>query len=254
MNLPPVGLGTMGIDDPDAIAAALDAGYRHLDTAQIYDNEAVVGEGLARSDVVRDDVFLATKVWATNLAPEDVRESTEDSLDRLGVDSVDLLYVHRPIEAYDPETTLPAFDELVEDGLTEHVGVSNFTRDELDEARDALDSPIFAHQIEYHPFFQTPDLLADAREHDERVVAYSPLAQGKVFDEPALATIADSHETSPAAVAIAWLCAKEGVATIPKAGSREHQEANLAAAQLELTEAECAQIDELARGEELFPE
>ncbi|WP_435318571.1 aldo/keto reductase [Haloarchaeobius sp. TZWSO28] len=254
MTLPEVGLGTMGIDDSDAIASALDAGYRHLDTAQIYENEAVVGEGLAKSDVSRDEVFLATKVWATNLAPEDVRESTEASLDRLGVDSVDLLYVHRPIEAYDPETTLAAFDELVEDGLTKHVGVSNFTREELATAREHLDAPIFAHQIEYHPFFQTPTLLADNRENDETVVAYSPLAQGKVFDDLVLQEIAQSHDATPADVAIAWLCQKEGVVTIPKAGSREHQEDNLAAADIGLTDEECARIDELDRGEELFPE
>ncbi|WP_267639756.1 aldo/keto reductase [Haloarchaeobius amylolyticus] len=254
MTLPLVGLGTMGIDDPDAIASALDAGYRHLDTAQIYENEGVVGEGLAKSDVPREDVFLATKVWATNLAPEDVRESTAASLDRLGVDSVDLLYVHRPIEAYDPATTLPAFDDLVEDGLTKHVGVSNFTKAELATAREHLDAPIFAHQIEYHPFFQTPELLADNRAHDETVVAYSPLAQGKVFDDPTLQDIADSHDATPADVAIAWLCQKEGVVTIPKAAGRTHQEGNLAAADIGLSEAECARIDDLDRGEELFPE
>ncbi|WP_435358533.1 aldo/keto reductase [Haloarchaeobius sp. DFWS5] len=254
MNLPTVGLGTMGIGDPDAIASALDAGYRHLDTAQIYENEAVVGAGIEQSKISRDDVFLATKVWATNLAPEDVRESTEASLDRLGVDSVDLLYVHRPIEAYDPEKTLQAFDALVDDGLTNHVGVSNFTREELAEAREHLDAPIFAHQVEYHPFFQTPELLADNRANDERVVAYSPLAQGKVFDDSVLQDIADAHDSTPAAVAIAWLCQKEGVVTIPKAGSREHQTSNLAAADLALTDAECERIDALDRGEELFPE
>ncbi|MFD1645946.1 aldo/keto reductase [Haloarchaeobius litoreus] len=254
MELPPMGLGTMGIGDPEAITSALDAGYRHLDTAQIYDNEAVVGEGLSRSDVDRGDVFLATKVWATNLAPEDVLESTRASLDRLGVESVDLLYVHRPIEAYDPATTLPAFDELVDRGLTEHVGVSNFTREELARAREVLDTPVFAHQVEYHPYFQTPDLLADSRAHDEWVVAYSPLAGGRVFGDPVLADIADNHDVTPAQVALAWLRAKEGVVPIPKAGSREHQVGNLAAADLSLTDAECDRIDELDRGEELFPE
>ncbi|WP_435347241.1 aldo/keto reductase [Haloarchaeobius sp. HRN-SO-5] len=254
MDLPPVGLGTMGIDDPDAIASALDAGYRHLDTAQIYENEAVVGTGIDRSSVDREDVFLATKVWASNLAPEDVLATTQVSLDRLGVDSVDLLYVHRPIEAYDPATTLPAFDELVDRGLTDHVGVSNFTRDELATARDHLDAPIFAHQVEYHPYFRTPDLLADNRAHDEQVVAYSPLAGGRVFEDPVLADIAETHDASPAQVALAWLIRTDGVATIPKAGSTAHQSSNLAAADLELSDEAVARIDALDRDLELFPE
>ncbi|WP_440989540.1 aldo/keto reductase [Haloarchaeobius baliensis] len=254
MELPPVGLGTMGIDDPAAIESALAAGYRHLDTAQIYDNEGVVGAGLARSDVDRDDVFLATKVWATNLAPDDVLASTRASLDRLGVESVDLLYVHRPIEAYDPATTLPAFDELVERGLTERVGVSNFTADELAVAREHLDAPIFAHQVEYHPYFQTPDLLAENRAHDELVVAYSPLAGGRLFDDPVLADIAEAHDATPAQVALAWLCRMEGVVTIPKASGRGHQASNLAAADRSLTDDDRERIEGLDRGLELYPE
>ena len=254
MQLPAVGLGTMGIDDPDAIASALDAGYRHLDTAQIYENEAVVGTGLDRSSVDREDVFIATKVWASNLAPDDVRATTQVSLDRLGVDSVDLLYVHRPIDTYDPETTLAAFDDLVDQGMTDHVGVSNFSQAELATARDHLDAPIFAHQVEYHPYFQTPDLLADNRAHDEWVVAYTPLVRGRVFDDPVMCDIAESHGASPAQVALAWLCRKDGVVTIPKAASREHQKSNLAATDLELTDEEAARIDALDRGLELSPE
>jgi 2,5-diketo-D-gluconate reductase B len=254
MDTPPVGLGTMGIDDPDAIASAIDLGYRHLDTAQIYDNEAAVGQGIRRSDVPREDLFVATKVWATDLAAEDIRPSAEESIDRLGLDAVDLLYVHRPIEAYDAATTLPAFDDLVDAGLTEHVGVSNFTLEELETAREHLEHPIFAHQIEYHPFFQTPDILADDRAHDERVVAYSPIAQGTVFEDPVLQDVAEAHDTSPAAVAIAWLCQKDGVRPIPKASTRDHQRANLRAAELDLSPEECGRIDDLARGDEIFPE
>jgi 2,5-diketo-D-gluconate reductase B len=254
MDTPPVGLGTMGIQDADAIARAIDLGYRHLDTAQVYDNEAVVGEGIRRSDVPRADLFVATKIWASDLAAEAVRPSAEESLDRLGLDRVDLLYVHRPIEAYDAATTLPVFDELVADGLTERVGVSNFTLEELDAARDHLETPIFAHQIEYHPFFQTPDILADNRAHDERVVAYSPVAQGRVLEEPVLQELADTHDTSPASVAIAWLCHKDGVRPIPKAGNQNHQRANLAATELELSPGECDRIDALSRDDELFPE
>ncbi|SDJ39038.1 aldo/keto reductase [Natronorubrum texcoconense] len=258
LELPSVGLGTMGIDDPAVIETALELGYRHLDTAQIYENEAVVGEGLARaleSNVVdRDDVTVATKVWADSLAPEDVRRTTCESLERLGLETVDLLYVHRPIDTYDPETTLPAFDDLVADGLVGHVGVSNFTVDELERARGILDSPIAAHQAEYHPLFQSEELLEQAREHGSPLVGYAPLSGGRVRDVEAVASVAAKHETTPEAVAIAWLVAKEGVVTIPKASSRSHLAANLEAVELELESEDIGRIDALEREEELFPE
>jgi len=151
----PLGLGTSRLDDPAecraTVAAALEAGYRHVDTAQMYDNETAVGEGIATADVDRDDVVVATKIHPDNLAPADVRETARKSLDRLGLDRVDLLYVHWPTGAYDPDATLPAFDALREAGLTDHVGVSNFTPDLLREAAEILDAPIAAHQVECHP-------------------------------------------------------------------------------------------------------
>ncbi|WP_436345530.1 aldo/keto reductase [Natronorubrum sp. FCH18a] len=258
LELPSVGLGTMGIDDPAVIETALELGYRHLDTAQIYENEAVVGEGLARAleaDVVeRDDVTVATKVWADSLAPDDVRRTTAESLERLGLETVDLLYVHRPIETYDPETTLPAFDDLVADGLTRHVGVSNFTVDEVERARRLLDAPIAAHQVEYHPLFQPEDLLEQAREHGFPLVGYSPLSGGRVGDVEEVVEVAAKHDATPEAVAIAWLASKEGLVTIPKASGRAHLEANLEAIALELDSEDSARIDGIEREKELFPE
>jgi 2,5-diketo-D-gluconate reductase B len=254
MDLPPVGLGTMGIDDPGTVETAIDLGYRHLDTAQIYDNEAVVGEGIAASDTSREEPTVATKLWVDSLAPEDVRPGTEASLDRLGLDSVDLLYVHRPRGDYDPERTLPALDDLVDDGLVQGVGLSNFEPDQLERAREVLDSPVAAHQVEFHPYFGNRELLADAREHGYPVVAYSPLIGGDAFDDPVLTEIAEAHDTSSAAVAIAWVLAHENVVTIPKASSREHLRANLAARSLELTPAEVERIDDIDRERELYPE
>jgi 2,5-diketo-D-gluconate reductase B len=251
--IPAVGLGTMGIEDPEAVSTALDVGYRHLDTAQIYENEAVVGEGLAASPVSREDVLVATKVWADSLAAEEVRESTLESRERLGVDTIDLLYVHRPIETYDPATTLPAFDRLRADGVIRGVGVSNFTVAELDAAVEILDSPLVAHQTEYHPLFRRPELLDHAREYGYRLVAYSPLAGGKVFELPEITAVAEKHGASEAAVAVAWLRAKD-IAVIPKASSRAHLAANLQAAELELDEEDVARIDAIEREEELFPE
>ncbi|ELZ49371.1 aldo/keto reductase [Halorubrum coriense DSM 10284] len=258
MDLPPVGLGTMRIDDPDPVATALSVGYRHLDTARIYDNEAVVGGGLAAGladvDVERDDVTVATKLWIDDLAGEDVAPAARESADRLGVDAVDLLYVHRPRGDYDPEATLPALDRLVDDGLVRNVGVSNFETAELDRAIEVLGRPPAAHQTELHPLFFRPELLDHARDHGYPVVAYSPLAGGRVGEIDAVVEVAEAHDATPEAVAIAWATAKEPVVTVPKASSAAHLRANLAAAALELTDAEVAAIDAVEREEELFPE
>ena len=254
MNLPPVGLGTMGIDDPDVIATAIDLGYRHLDTAQIYDNEAVVGDGIARSDVPREELTVATKVWADSLEPEAVHESTAASLDRLGLERVDLLYVHRPIETYDPERTLPAFDALRTAGQIDHVGLSNFTPDELETAASILEAPIAAHQVEFHPLFVEAELLEHAREHDYPLVAYSPLAGGRVGEFEPVVSIAERYDRTPETVALAWALAHDGVRVIPKASSRGHLEANLAAPAVELEADDVAAIDGIERTEELFPE
>ncbi|MFW5917842.1 MAG: aldo/keto reductase [Halorubrum sp.] len=256
----PLGLGTSGLDDPaectETVAAALEAGYRHVDTAQMYDNEAAVGEALDRVcadpdlDVDRDDVVVATKVHPDNLAPEDVRETARESLDRLGLDRVDLLYVHWPIEAYDPETTLPVFDELREDGLTDHVGVSNFTPDLLREARELLDSPIAAHQVECHPRFPQPELRELADEFDHRLVGYSPLAQGAVLDDAELAAIGERNGVSPAVVALAWALDR-GVTPIPKS-TGDHVTENLRAVDVDLPESDLDAIDALEPGDRLI--
>ena len=258
MEPPPVGLGTMGIDDPDPIETALDAGYRHLDSARIYGNEAVVGEGLAAAlgadGVAREDVTVATKVWIDDLAGDDVGPTARESADLLGVETIDLLYVHRPRGAYDPESTLPALDRLVDEGLVRNVGLSNFELDQLDRAIDVLDAPLAVHQTELHPLFYRSDLLEHAREHGYAVVAYSPLAGGRVGEVDPVVEAAATHETTPEAVAVAWATAKEPVVAIPKASSEDHLRANLAAADLELTDPEVAAIDAVEREEELFPE
>lgn len=257
MDLPPIGLGTMGIDDPDPIATALDVGYRHLDTARIYDNEAVVGEGLVASDVAREDVVVATKLWVDDLAPDDVRPAARESADRLGVDRVDLLYVHRPYEPYDPADTLGALATLRDDGLVDAVGVSNFEPAELDAAIDVLDGhgiPLAAHQTELHPLYHRPELLEHAREHGYAVVAYSPLAGGRVREVDAVVEIAERRDATPEAVSLAWVRSKEPVVAVPKASSEAHLRANLAAAELHLEPEEVAAIDAVERELELYPE
>jgi 2,5-diketo-D-gluconate reductase B len=249
-GMPRFGLGTWQNKDPEqcanAVRTALEMGYRHVDTAQIYRNEGAVGEGIAAADVPREEVFLATKVWKDQLAADDVRASTEASLDRLGVDSVDLLYVHWPAEDYDPEETLPAFAELKDEGRIDRIGVSNFEPEHLNRATDVLGELPFANQVEMHPFLHQAELRAYADGTDLDIVAYSPLARGTVFDDPVLAEIAEAHGESAAQVSLAWL-RQQGVTTIPKATSEAHIRDNWESLTLELTDAEIARIDDIER-------
>ncbi len=251
-GMPGLGLGTWQNEDPDqcarSVRTALEAGYRHIDTAQVYGNEAAVGDGLAAADVDREDVFLATKVWITNLAYDDVLETTERSLDRLGVDAVDLLYVHWPADTYDPEETLPAFDELRDRGATRRVGVSNFEPAHVERAMDVLDAPVAANQVETHPLLQQVELRAHADEHGYGIVGYSPLAREAVFESELLGEIAARHDASEAQVSLAWLREK-GVTPIPKATSEAHIRDNYGSLNLALTDGEIERIDDIGTTE-----
>jgi 2,5-diketo-D-gluconate reductase B len=250
--MPMLGLGTWQNDDPDAcanaVATALEAGYRHIDTAQAYGNEESVGRGIERADVPREDVFLATKVWIDQLSYDDVLASTEESLRKLGVDAVDLLYVHWPAGEYDPEDTFQAFDELVDAGKVDRVGISNFLPEQVDEAIDRTDAPIFANQVELHPLLPQEELRAHCADRGVEVVAYSPLARGEVFEVPELTEIAETHGVSEAQVSLAWLREK-GVTAIPKATSEAHISANLASLDLDLDSEDVAAIDAIDRTE-----
>ena len=249
-GMPMLGLGTWENTDPDAcrnaVATALEMGYRHVDTAQIYGNESEVGDGIARADVDREDVFLATKVWIDNLAPEEVRRTADESLDRLGVDSVDLMYVHWPAREYDAEETLAAFNGLYDDGLIDRIGISNFEPEQVAEAVGISDAPIFANQVELHPLLQQEELREACTEHDVEIVAYSPLARGGVFDVPELTEIAEKHDASEAQVSLAWLREK-GVTAIPKATSEAHIRDNWESLGVALDGEDVATIDAIDR-------
>ena len=251
-----LGLGTWQNTDPDecadSIATALDIGYRHVDTAQGYDNEAAVGRGIAESSVPREEVFLATKVDTDSLAAEDVVASTEESLEKLGTDYVDLLYVHWPTDTYEARDTLPAFQRLSDEGKIRHVGVSNFEPRHLDEAREILDAPIFANQVELHPYVQQRELREYARDHDHHVVAYSPLAQGRLFDDDVLTDIAEKHDATVPQVALAWILDLDAVAAIPKSSTESHIRDNWRAYDVELDKADRDRIAELDCGDRVI--
>ena len=249
-GMPVLGLGTWENDDAEqcaeSVRTALETGYRHIDTAQIYRNEAAVGDGITAADVDREEIFLATKVWIDELGGDDVVDSTEASLERLGVDSVDLLYVHWPADAYNPEETLPAFETLYDDGRVDRIGVSNFEPRHIETARETIDAPIFANQVEVHPLLQQEELREYCDDVDVELVAYSPLARGEVFEAPELQEIAERHGVSEAQVSLAWLREK-GITAIPKATGADHIEDNWASLGLELDETDVAEIDAIDR-------
>ena len=246
-SVPAIGLGTWQLSGStcrETVQTALDMGYRHIDTAQAYDNERQVGLGLDDADVDREDVFLVTKLDGGNRDARSVRRSTRESLHKLGTEYLDCLLIHwpnLPLMASLSET-LGAMNDLVDDGLVNHIGVSNFPPSLLDKARNRSDAPIFTDQVQYHPYWDQRKLRDYCRIHDVLLTAYSPLARGGVLDDPALITVGNRYDKSPAQVALRWLIQQEGVAAIPKASSRDHLEANLAVFDFELTDEEMAYI------------
>lgn len=251
-TLPSPGLGTWANDDPEQCAetvrTALRLGYRHVDTAQMYGNETAVGRGLATADVPREDVVLATKIAPGNLGPGDVRATAVASADRLGVDVIDLLYVHWPLDAYDPDGTLGALADLRDQGLVRHIGVSNFEPDQLAVARNRLDAPLAVHQIEFHPLLDQADLLEEAGHMGHHLVAYSPLARGAALEDPTIRSVAASSDATPAQVCLAWAQAK-GAVPIPKATGEDHLRENWDASELTLDQSALARIDGIEREE-----
>lgn len=250
-SIPRVGLGTSRLTGQACVGTvetALDLGYRHVDTAQHYDNEAAIGEALRNTDVPREDVFLTTKVWRSNLRADDLRASVEASLDRLGVEAVDLLLVHWPHPRVPIEETLGTMEHLREEGKAVHLGVSNFTASQLEEAIDVADAPIVADQIHYNVYADQADVHEVCVGRDVALTAYSPLAKGRVVDDEVLREIGQSHDVTAAQVALRWLLQQENVVVIPRSANPDHLRANLEVFEFELTSREMARIHELSGG------
>ncbi len=250
--LPAIGLGTAGLDDDTAaeiVAAALDMGYRHVDTAIDYDNEVGVGRGLRSSGVDRDDVFVTTKVPAREAAAADVAPALETSLDRLGLDHVDLVLLHWPSDEVAVEETVAALDAVRERGLAGSIGISNHPVALMRRAAGA--GPVVTNQVEYHPFLGQNDVLATARDLGMTVTAYSPLAQGDVFDDDVLVAVAAAHDATPGQVALRWLLDQDDVAAIPRSSNLDHVAANLAV-DLTLSDDDRGRIDALPKDRRLI--
>jgi 2,5-diketo-D-gluconate reductase B len=252
-TVPKLGFGTweiLGRDCEEAVSDALAIGYRHIDTAQAYDNEAEVGKALAASDVPRNELFLTTKLWRDEFAADRVRPSAEGSLERLQVECLDLLLLHWPNDAVPLEETLDALAELREDGLINHYGVSNFPAGMLREALKV--APIFADQVEFHPFLGQRKLVDLAVEQDFMVTAYSPLARGRVPEDETLRAIGEGYGKTAGQVALRWLLDQPNVATIPKASSHERRLENFEVFDFDFSDADRATIDALPKDERLL--
>ena len=246
--IPRLGFGTWeitGADATEAVRDALDLGYRHIDTARAYGNEAEVGKGLASSPVDREDVFLTTKLWYEQLRADEVRDQLEDSLRKLDTDYVDLLLIHWPNPDVSLEETLTAMAELRDEGKVRHLGVSNFPTRELERALEI--QPILADQVEFHAHLGQEPLLRLTRERDVMLTAYSPFARGDLLDDPTLNEIAGAHDKTTGQVALRWLLDHPNVSVIPKAGSRKNRQANLEVFDFELGDEERERIDALPK-------
>ncbi|WP_336136278.1 aldo/keto reductase [Natronomonas amylolytica] len=229
----------------NAVETALELGYRHIDTAQMYGNEDAVGAAVEKADIARDEVFVVTKTLSRNLAYDDLHDSFEDSLDRLKMESVDLLLIHEPSRSVPVEESIRAMNELQEAGRVRHIGVSNFSIRQLREAEAASDTPIVTNQVEYHPFTDQSQLLEHCVDNNIMLTAYSPLAVGRRLENETLVRIGERYGKSPAQVARRWLIQQENVSAIPKASKRQHQEENIDIFDFELTTTEMDAIFDL---------
>lgn len=248
-RIPAIGLGTMTLKDDvcvEAVSAALQMGYRHLDTATFYGNEREVGEGLRASGISRDQVFLTTKVRHLDLKPGDFERAVENSLKLLALSSVDLLLIHWPSPDLPLSAYIPALCKAKRAGQTKHIGVANFTIQLLDEALKIADEPLVNNQIEAHPMLDQSKLLAACNKLGLAVTAYCPIGRGKVAGTETLDRIGAKYGKSGAQVSLRWLI-QQGLIPIPRTASPDKLMQNLNVFDFALSEAEMAEIAGLRR-------
>src|SRR5690348_7955818 len=228
-QMPAIGFGTMEFSGRAAelVAAALACGYRHIDTARKYGTEQFVGEGIRASGVARGEIFITTKVTEENAREADFMRSVETSLKTLAVDYVDLLLVHWPQPKVPFTETLGALAKAKRQGLTRHVGVSNFTLAMLEEAVQVCPEPLVTNQLEYHCYLPQDRMLAALKRHGMILTAYCPVARGKLLDDPTVGEIAKAHGKTHAQICLRWLIQQPGVAAVPRALEERHIAENI---------------------------
>ncbi len=250
LKLPKIGLGTMQGNSKKAKQAFIkgfEFGFRFIDTAQIYFNEKVVGEAIKDSGIPRDDFIVATKLFIYNLSPRRVFKSTDRSLKRLGLDFVDILYIHWPFR-FDKigKETLKAMSKLVDQGKIQHIAVSNFTTQQIDEAISISDKPIVANQVEMHPWLQQKELVAHHKKNEIYVVPYFPIMHGRFKDVPELVELGEKYGVSGASISLAWLMHR-GTVPIPKSANPVHLKANWDSQNIKLSSEDIKLIDSIEK-------
>lgn len=251
-EMPVVGIGTWDLDGETvkrSVKVALEGNYTHVDTAEGYQNEAEIGEAL--SDFDRDELFLTSKVLPSNLDYESVIESCEQTLNRLNTDYLDLYLIHWPNPAISLRETLDAMEHLYEEGKIRNVGVSNFTAYQLSNALHISNVPIAVNQIEYHPYFQRPELLDYCKETDVTVEAAAPLARKEVLGDETLQELAEKYDKSPAQIILRWAIEKD-IVVIPKSSSPDHIADNIEVFNWSLDAADHERIDALDRNQPVY--
>ncbi len=253
-RIPVLGLGTWqstGQDCIDVVSQGLQMGYEHIDTAQAYDNEVEVGKGIKQSGIARDKFFLTTKIFPDDMKfePEKLHAAAKRSLENLDTDYVDLLLLHWPDDRVPLSETIPALCELQKQGLTRHIGVSNFNIANLMEVKRYADVPIVVNQVEFHPFIKQNSLQTFLNNHHILLEAYSPLARGDVFDDETIKEIAQKHNVTPAQISLAWILSDKNRVAIPKTSNPDHLQGNLDAVNVELSADELERIGKLARSD-----
>jgi 2,5-diketo-D-gluconate reductase B len=248
--IPRLGFGTFrmpGGGCQPVVESALAMGYRHIDTAAMYDNEDAVGAAIAASGVKRDELFVTTKVWHDHLRRGAIRKAFDASLSKLKLDYVDLYMVHWPSANMDLPAVLEEMMTLKADGLTRAIGVCNFNIKMMRQAVEEVRAPIAALQVEYHPFLDQSKMLAYLRSKNIPLTAYAPLAQGRAANDETLQAIGKKHGASAAQIAIAWLLDQQGVVAIPKAQKESSQRSNLEALKIRLDDQDRAAIAALPK-------
>ena len=247
-RIPLIGLGTWDLRGrvcARIIEQALRLGYRHIDTAEMYDNEREVGEGLRSSGIKRDEVFVTTKIWPSHFAPRELERAAKDSLMRLRLSEVDLLLLHWPNPRIPLSETLGALCKVKQVGLARHIGVSNFTVALIEEATRLCSEPLVCNQIELHPFIDQSKVRSACAAHGMAVVAYCPIARGNAKNSGVLARIGERHGKSAAQVSLRFLV-QQRVVVIPRTSKLERLTENAAIFDFELSADEMAEIDALA--------
>jgi len=256
LDMPWLGLGVYKVKDgkevEESVCAALETGYRSIDTASIYDNERGVGKAIRECGIPREEIFLTTKVWNSDMREKRTLDAFEESLEKLGTDYVDLYLIHWPVPGF-YKHTWKDMENICQSGRARAIGVSNFLIHHLQDLMSVNEVVPAVNQIEFHPYLVQPELLQFCQDQGIRVEAWSPLMRGRILDHVSIQTIAEKHNRTPAQVVLRWDL-QHGVVTIPKSVHRERIEENSRIFDFELSEADMVEIDSLDVNQRVGPD